>query len=435
MALPENDLPEVSDGFEIGIVQSDTEVDELVEFNAKVHNRGDAVALRHLIKNLPDFSREMNFYIRDTDKDMIVSSLNAIPSTWDYDGVPLKNLELGYVGTLEGYRRRGFMRILYQLFEKHLHDGEYDISTIQGIPYVYRNFGYDFILPLAKSVSIRVDQIPAKDESYPSTVSDVSIREAQESDLGAIMKLYDQQREKFLVTARRSQELWTLQERFKKEYAADFTTLVVETGGAIVGYFRLVSRGDASKPESGATLDVIESSIVSYSGILATLKFLRTEALSKGLYRITLPGSRLSNLARLALDMGGEISRGWKYQIRIPDMLRFLRKIQPVLETRLNGTMFEGLSYTLPLNTYRHCYELEIVGGAIVGITDSGPSEVGDKTDVRAPPMDFVRLVLGDYRIDELSKMNIDFLVSGKVKSLVSTLFPRKESLVSYFHC
>lgn len=435
MALPENYLPEVPKGFEIGVVQSDIEIDELIEFNAAVHNRGDAVALRHLINNLPGFSREMNFYIRDTDKDMIVSSLNAIPSTWDYDGVPLKNLELGYVGTLEGYRRRGFMRTLYQLFEKVLRDGEYDISTIQGIPYIYRNFDYDFILPLAKSISIRVDEISSKDESYPPAVSNVSIREAQESDLGAIMNLYDQHREKFLVTARRSQELWTLQERFKKEYDAEFTTLVVETGGNIHGYFRLVTRGEPSKPESGAVLDVIESSIVSYSGVLATLKFLRTEALSKGLYRITVPGSRLSNLASLALDLGGDKSRGWKYQIRIPDILRFLRKIQPVLEKRLNGTMFEGLSYTLPLNTYRHCYKLEIVGGTILGITDSGRSEVGEKTEFRVPPQDFVRLVLGDYQLDELSKMNADFLVSGKVKSLVSTLFPRKESLVSYFHC
>lgn len=432
MKIPDMELP---DGFEIGVAQSEEEVEELVDFNATIHNRGDAESLRHLIDHLPNFSSEMNFYIRDTDKDIIVSSLNAIPSTWDYNGIPLKNLELGFVGTLEDYRRRGFMRVLYQLFEKHLFDGGYDISTIQGIPYLYRKFGYDFILPLAKSVSIRVDQIPSKEESYPPVVSDISIREAQEDDLGAIMNLYDTQREKFLVTAHRSQKLWDRQERFNKEYAADFTTLVVEKNDTTHGYFRLVTRGDSTKPESGTTVDVMESSIISYAGVLATLKFLRTEALSKGIYRITLPGSKLLNLTRLALDLEGQMSRGWKYQIRIPDMLQFLRKIKPILDKRLKGTIFENLSYTLPLNTYEHCYELEIVDGTIIEITDSGPSEVGEKTDFRTPPADFVRLVLGDYQLDELSTMNMDFLVSGKVRSLISTVFPRKESLISFYHC
>lgn len=435
MPLTEKDSSRLPDGFEIGIVQSDEEINELIDFNAAIHNRNDAEVLRRLIDKLPDFSPEMNFYVRDTDKDIIVSSLNAIPSTWDYDGVLLKNLELGYVGTKEEYRRRGFMRILYQLFEKIMLDGGYDISTIQGIPYLYRNFGYDFILPLSKAVSIRVDQIPSEDTSFPSAVSDITIRESRTEDLDSIMNLYDRTREKFLVTARRSEQIWKLQERLKKEYAADFKSLVVEGDGDIRGYFRLVTRGDSSKPEGGAVLDVMESSIVSYEGVLATLRYLREDAVSKGLYRIALPGSELSNLAGIALDLGGNMNRGWKYQIRVPNMLQFLQKIKPVLDKRLKGTMFQDLSYTLALNTYRYCYDLEITNGSIVGISDSGQSKIGEKTDFRVPPKDFVRLVMGEYQLAELSKMNADFLVSGKVKSLVSSLFPQKESNISYYLC
>ncbi|MBY8998433.1 MAG: GNAT family N-acetyltransferase, partial [Candidatus Thorarchaeota archaeon] len=125
-------LPE---GYEFGTVETDDELEELLKFHTIVHPDDDPDELRRQIDKLPGFGRKLNFYIRETTKNIIVCALNAIPSTWCYDDVPLRNLELGWVGTLKEHRRKGLFRSLYTHFEKLLQDGEYDISTIQGIPY------------------------------------------------------------------------------------------------------------------------------------------------------------------------------------------------------------------------------------------------------------------------------------------------------------
>ncbi|MFX0108150.1 MAG: hypothetical protein ACFE7R_07695, partial [Candidatus Hodarchaeota archaeon] len=165
------------------------------------------------------------------------------------------------------------------------------------------------------------------------------------------------------------------------------------------------------------------------------LQFLKEQCKEKNLNRIALSGSIVSNLSQVGLDLGGNMSRGWKHQLRIPDMVRFLKRIRPVFQKRLRGTMFEGLTQKVTINTYRHCYVLDFQDGRIQQIKDLGIHEDGKNLSFRSPPNDFVRLLLGQYSIDEISQQNIDFLVSGSVKSLISTLFPKQESFIGYYHC
>ena len=61
--------------------------------------------------------------------------------------------------------------------------------------------------------------------------------------------------------------------------------------------------------------------------------------------------------------------------------------------------------------------------------------EVDENRPFRAPPNDLVRLVLGEYSIDEISYNNIDFIVSSGLKSLIRTLFPKRESCIYYYMC
>ena len=166
------------DGYEFGVVHTDEELEELISFNSNIHDKEDGEELRRQIETLPGFSRELNFYIRDIDKDIVVSSLNAIPSMWAYEGIPLRNLELGFVGTLKEYRRKGLVRALYEHFDELLQVGEYDISTIQGIPYYYRQFGYDFVLPMDRTLWMTVDQLPTIEETTQPEYMKIQIRES-----------------------------------------------------------------------------------------------------------------------------------------------------------------------------------------------------------------------------------------------------------------
>ncbi|MFW9965911.1 MAG: GNAT family N-acetyltransferase [Candidatus Thorarchaeota archaeon] len=423
------------DGLEFGIVESDDELEELIKFNSSTHDPHDGEELRRVIDLLPDFSREMNYYIRDSDKGLFVSSLNAIPSVWSYAGIPLRNLELGYVGTLPEYRKRGLVRALYfEFFEKELSRGKYEISTIQGIPYYYRQFGYDFIIPAWRSVFLRTNQVPDFPSEKKPDWMRLSVRPATKSNLDSIIRLYNEMRSRTLVSTVRDRSLWLIQEQQRREYEHEFTTYVLKRGKEVEGYFRLIARESANDAGNGF-LDVRESSIRTYDGVRRTLQFLKEKCKEKGLNRIALSGSINSNLSQVGLDLGGNLSRGWKHQLRIPDMIRFLKRIRPVLEKRLRKTMFEKLTQELAINTYRHCYVLDFQGGKIEQIKDLGIHEDGKNLSFRAPPNDFVRLLLGQYSIEELSRQNIDFLVAGLVKSLLATLFPKQESFIGYYHC
>ena len=423
---------ELPDGLEFGVIKSDADLEELIKFNLVVHGDDDPEEIRRQIDNLPKLDRESNFYIRDLDKGMIVSAASAIPSVWMYENIPLTNLELGWVGTLKEYRRKGLARTLYTHFEEILRHGEYHISTIMGIPHYYRQFGYDFILPLDRKVQLRIDQIPVpNDESHKSIV----FRKAHHDDIPSLIRLYDKHSRKMLVHAARTKDLWELQERFHKEFEQEFKTIVLERKGRVVGYFRLCIRGAKKRSHQGLWLSVMESSITTFDDVLQTLQYLRGRAAKENTCRIELVGPAINNLCRVAQDLGGHVDIGWKYQIRIPNMARFLNRIRPALESHLVGTMFEGMTRELAINTYEHCYLLPFVKGKLAAVKDIGMQEVDEYRTFRTPPNDLVRLVLGDYTIEELRNQNIDFIVSKELKPLVETLFPKRNSFIAYYYC
>jgi hypothetical protein len=97
--------------------------------------------------------------------------------------------------------------------------------------------------------------------------------------------------------------------------------------------------------------------------------------------------------------------------------------------------MFEGMTRELAINTYEHCYLLPFVKGKLAAVKDIGIQEVGEYRTFRALPNDLVRLVLGDYTIEELRNQNIDFIVSKELKLLVETLFPKRDSFIAYYYC
>jgi hypothetical protein len=179
----------------------------------------------------------------------------------------------------------------------------------------------------------------------------------------------------------------------------------------------------------------MESSIPSFNGARRVLQFLYTEALKDNFPLIGSIGPSFNTLSRVMENIGGSGKPWWKYQIRIPNMTSFLQKISPVLERRLKGTMFEGLTYDVVMNTFQNCHKLKFVNGIMTDVSNLGPQEVNENQSFRAPPNDLARLVLGAYSINELEQNNIDFIVRGDVRLIAETLFPKKESSIYYHFC
>ncbi len=420
---------EMPKGFEFGTVETDEDLEDLLRFNKTVHQDDDPEELRRMIENLPGFERNHNLFIRDLDSGKIVSSINAIPSIWMYEHIPIKNLEMGWVGTLEEYRQKGLVRILNSYFEEMLDRGKYHISTIQGIPYFYRQFGYDFVIPMEPCVFLRLGQIPSK----PEGVNLREIREAKSNDIDELMELYNLEHRDLLLSTKRTESIWELQEKFRKEYDREFQTCIVERDGNIEGYFRTWIEGNPKKDPQRSTLVVSENSISVFDAVMTTLYHLKEKATNLGVNQVRIIGPKHNNLLKLARDLQGVFQPWWKYQIKIPDLTRFLKQIRLVLEKRIKNTMYSRLNRIININTYRECISIEFVSGKIRSIKNIGFQDGQEYSDIRSSKEDFVRMVLGQYSREEINEYQIDFLVRLSLRTLFETLFPKKESHISYY--
>jgi hypothetical protein len=426
--------PQAPKGFAYGYVETREEYREFLELNKSIHSGDDALMLERLIEHYPGFGLENNFFLRDLDSGEMVACLNAIPSTWSYEGIEIRNLELGFVGTRKDYRKRGLFHALYKLFNIELRSGEYDISSIQGIPFFYRKYGYDFMLPLMRRVCIRPNQLPSGEEDLDNEDA-YSIRLAKNVDLDSLLQLHQNTAAKLMVAAERSKELWLAQEKTGIYESESFRTKIIEKDGEVCGYFREIMPNQKNEVENKRTLTIFEAAIPSHGCTLALLQYLREVSLRNNVHEIHLPGTTALHPSKLALSLGGKMTRGWKFQIRLPDPGRFLWRVRQALETRLLGTPYQYLSLDIEINTYLELYRLIFRDGKFVKIETHQKPVIGHGGTLRAPPSRFARLLLGANGLHELSKFDADFIVEENHEDLIQILFPKKRSYLFYYLC
>ena len=139
----------LGDGLVLKTIGNAADIERLAAFNSAI--RAGWVApvaplTRNLIWQHPYTRPEHWPFIEDEATGKIVSALCLIPWKWHYDGVELLAGEMNIVGTLPEYRQRGLIRALDRYFKSLLVSGEYDLSHLQGIPYFYRQFGYEYAI-------------------------------------------------------------------------------------------------------------------------------------------------------------------------------------------------------------------------------------------------------------------------------------------------
>ena len=129
----------------------------LAAFNAEIHrNPGSpepdiaaGVWTRDLLTRPHPTLRPDDFtLVEDRRSGTIVSSLNLIPQTWTYGGIPFGVGRVELVGTLPEYRRRGLVRRQMEVVHAWSAARGHLAQAITRIPFYYRQFGYDMALGL-----------------------------------------------------------------------------------------------------------------------------------------------------------------------------------------------------------------------------------------------------------------------------------------------
>jgi GNAT superfamily N-acetyltransferase len=365
---------------------------------------------------------------------------------WRYAGIPIGVGRPEYVATDPAYRNRGLVRRIFELIHARSAAEGHLLQAITGIPYFYRQFGYEFVLELGGSRTVYFSQIPNRKagETEP-----YRLRPATADDIPHLVEFYSQQRRASLLWYEPDEAYW----RFMIDYWADpdvqsrdATTL------GIKGRYYLISDHEGQAVGStwirtrrwGASLAVFPclsaAPAVNRPAVMASLlRLLRDHAAGvPGSEPDTPPCSELHFALgsdhptyeligeRLALP----VDHPYAWYVRIPDLPAFLRHIAAVLEERLAHSVFAGHTGDLKIDLYRGGLLLRFAEGKLTGIEDWRPPAYGDEAMAGSPPLLLLQLLLSYRSLDELRRFYPDVWANEKAKPLLDTLFPKLRSTV-----
>jgi predicted acetyltransferase len=365
--------------------------------------------------------------------DKIVSSVGLMSQDWSYAGIPFKFGQPELVATDPAYRRKGLVRIQFEVIHALSAERQELVQGITGIPWYYRQFGYEMALNLDGSRRLFWQSVGKLGKDEQETYK---IRKATQADIPLLAKLYDKQCAPSLLKRLRTEQDWKYALNMPNPASAGYKEYYVfETlAGEPVGYIEYIpftfsktyiSREFAVLP--GHSLRMVAEFF---------LRHVKTEAdeLSKTLPE---PMNRISfNYGAehpLYTALGNQLERQnnpYAWYIRVPDLPAFIRHIAPALEKRLAGSVMDGYSGTLKINSYRSHLAITFNKGKITEVGTFTPDRL-QGGDVLFPDLTFLHLLFGHQTVDELNQIYPDcYAHNERTKVLLNVLFPKQPSQV-----
>jgi hypothetical protein len=376
--------------------------------------------------------------VEDTRTGRIVSSLNLISQTWTYAGIPFDVGRPEVVGTHPDYRKRGLVR---QQFEE-VHSWSYErgqlLQAITGIPYYYRQFGYEMAIDFQGGRIGYEPQLPhlKEGESEPYL-----IRPAVESDIPFIMQVTAHGDRRSLVSCQRDEATWRYElmgMSHKNVNRADIR-IIESAAGVPVGYLM----HPWFNWESGTSMALVMTAYELRSGVswLAV-----TPSVARYLWKTGTEHAAGSDkpfqaygfwlgLNHPAYEVFREklprLRDPYAFFLRLPDLPGFIRHIRPALENRLaESDLVVGYSGTLNLNFYRSGLKLSFESGRMTAVEAYTPDS-SQEGDAAFPDLTFIQMLFGYRSFEELQLSFADcWDKNEESRVLLNALFPKQPSFV-----
>lgn len=411
------------------------DADALVKFNKAIHgeSKWDKKGLENWIRDLisgesPTFDPGDFTIVEDTATGEIISTCCLISQTWDYDGIPFKVGRPELVGTKKEYRRQGLIRQQFEI----LHDwseqrGEL-VQVITGIPYYYRQFGYEMALNLHGGRAGYETHVPElkEDEKEPYT-----FRAAEVMDIPFIMATYESGCRRSLISAIRDEAEWRYELAGKRQYninRRDVYIIESQTGEP-VGMIAI----PPVKWANMSALDFYELAPgLAWTDVTpSVIRFLwqRGEDLTKEQNQTqNMFGFWLGEDHPVYHVMTTLLPRErepYAFYVRVPDLAAFLKVIQPRIEENLVTSPFVNHTGELKLSFYTNGIQLVFEKGKIKAIEGLTFDKL-ENSDAHFPAFTFLHLIFGHRTIDELSYIYADLMTKDREnKKLIGALFPK----------
>lgn len=412
----------------------------LVKFNKDIHSEGewDAKGLEDWTLDLisgegPTFDTGDFTVVENTSTGEIVSTCCHISQTWSYDGIPFKVGRPELVGTQKAYRRRGLVRQQFEILHLWSKERGELAQAITGIPYYYRQFGYEMTLSLGGGRSGDEVHVPKlkEDEEDP-----YHLRLALEDDLSFLMTTYERGCKRYMVTALWDEALWRYEQTGKRKYNINRVEfyIIEDNEGRSVGFIGIppIKWGGRStltmyELAPGFTWAEVSPSVIRFL-------WQKGESLAEeqnqpqksfGFWLGDSHPAYDAITSKLPQD-----HKPYSFYMRIPDLPAFIEKITPVLEERLADSAFAHFSGEITLNFYRGGLSLTFKDGHLEEIKALESADP-EKSTANFPPLVFLHLVFGYRTFNELDHAFTDCYAKNKeMINLLNALFPKKPSQV-----
>ena len=397
---------------------SEADIGSILEHIGSVHGADVVPTVRRMIGHFPDFSLNDSFIVVDTEKRLVVAHLCLLRKRCVLEGIEFPFGQMEYVGTHPDYRGRGLVRQLNRAFEGRVAEHRLPFVVIAGIPYFYRQFGYEYALPLGLGGGRGQLVIPT--EVVPSLTSGeqepVTVEKVRQSRFEAYLECRSQ-RNRYL-------DLYRSLGRGDWDYLAGGTLgeagaiemYLLERDGKAAGAFSLSS--------GWGRLQVCELWLDDVNVLFSVLRFAGKLAQARGQPLAFEPPSSPTLKSVLEGLTGSEFRRPYAWYVRIPSIRRFLETIKHVLEQRIAASEFHGLSDTFRLGWYRQGAAMVFDQGMVVRVEELHEAEL-TKSHVHMPPLVVNQLLLGYRTLDELIETYPDARVEPSKKRLAQVLFPK----------
>jgi len=368
----------------------------------------------------------------------VVSSICLIPQTWTYAGIPFGVGRPEAVGTDPDYRRRGLVRLQFDVLHAKSAAMGHLVQGITGIPWYYRQFGYEYALDLDGGRMTYWESIPAlkEGEIEPYRLRPM-MSPTLKDDLPFVKALYEQDCARSLVACPRPDWLW---QAIFAWYSPDSFErrpfyIIEKADGQAVGYL-------VADREMWDDMFMIDELVVvegqSLRAVMpSVLRALRPLAQAQA-------AARKVNLKSLYWRLGREHpvfeaipellpkSRppyGW--YIRVADVPGFLRHIAPALEARLARSPLAGHTGELKITEYRRGFRIAFENGKLTAVEpwQSMDSE-GGNANAAFPPLVFLQLLFGRRSLSDLRAAFPDCWAQDEATALLNVLFPSQSSYV-----
>ncbi len=420
-----------------------SDADALADFNAKIHGESETDAPRLaawtrdlLTRPHPTFAPGDFTIVEETASGRIVSSCNLISQQWAYEGIPFGVGRVELVGTLAEFRGRGLVRAQFEELHKWSAARGEALQSITGIPYFYRQFGYEMGLELGGG---RVGFEPLFPRLKEGESEPFVIRPVREDDIQFMLKVYAHAQKRSLITSHRDEKIlhYEIFGKSAENVNCPEFRVIERADGEPVGYL--------SHPPFNWNLGLVLFEFELKPGVswLEVSPSVARYALAKGkeyAQRDNEPLEMRNSAAfwhgtahpayAVLRDRLPRVRLAYAWYVRVPDLAGFVRHIAPALEQRLAESYLVGYSGTLAYTFYRDGLKLVFEKGKLKEAESYKPAS-GMHTDAGFPDLSFLQLLFGYRSMDELRAHYADcYAESEDAHVVTAALFPKKPSQV-----